>query len=220
MRPLHPHIDTELLDSQPVSELNQPAKTLCRRRAWDTREVAVQIPDFHRRSQRAGSTAALHPAWLFGLREEHAEARSARGVNCKPLLDRAMRNGHAVTVFVERGLAIDKQHVMVGAVALDVMEADVPRVQGAVTHQRHLLPMRKCSSDFNRGGLLRLPIGKTPAKDFRKDGFTFGSTLKRRTRFRNQRRAFVRRFAEGVAKKLRHILARIVTQNCENSSSG
>jgi len=73
--------------------------------------------------------AALHPARLFGLREEHAKPRSARGIHRKSLFDRAVWNGHAVAVFIERGLAIDEQHVVVGPVTLDVMKGDVPGVE-------------------------------------------------------------------------------------------
>src|SRR5215472_7083267 len=122
---------------------------------------------------------------LFSLREQHAKARPPGRGHRELLFHRAMWNGHAIAVFIEGRLAIDEEYVMVGAVSLNMMQRHVPGIQGTVSHERHLLPVRERAGDLHGSGLLRLSVGKTPSKYLGKNGFSLGSTLKGRSRFRD-----------------------------------
>jgi len=102
---------------------------------------------------------------LFRLRKKHQHARAPVGHQLILLLLRAMRNGQPIAMLVANRLAIHQQHVVMRATALQVMKCDLPGIQYAVTHQRHLLPVCESADDLNRGRLLCLTLGQTPAED-------------------------------------------------------
>jgi len=74
------------------------------------------------------------------LREEHEDPGAAVGLNCVLLFFRAAGNRHAVTILVLRRFSIHEQHVMMSVVRGDVVERDVPGIEGAVAQERDFFP--------------------------------------------------------------------------------
>ena len=146
---------------------------------------------------------------LFRLRKKHQHARSPVGHQLILLLLRAMRNGQSIAMLVANRLAIHQQHVVMHAAALQVMQRDMPGIQYAVTHQRHLLPARESAGDLNRGWRRRLALKRTPAENLAVS-LPAGRRFLRRSNqagwnFRNDRSILVRRFPQkSIAKILRH----------------
>ena len=63
-------------------------------------------------------------------------------------------------------LAVREQHVVMRAVALNVMERRVPTALRQVVNQRHLLPVRECADDFDRGRFMSLAVSASASGRF------------------------------------------------------
>src|SRR5690349_5805610 len=103
---------------------------------------------------------------LLGLCEEHEHARAFVRGELVAFLLRSMRHCQAITVFVVSRLAIDQEHVVMGLIALNVMEGDMPGIEDAVANKRHSLPMRERANKFHGGRFDFLAVRKAPAKYF------------------------------------------------------
>src|SRR5437773_9602195 len=119
-----------------------------------------------------------------------------------------MRNSQAIAGFVVGRFAIDQEHVMMSAIAGDVMNGRVPGIEDAVAMKGDALPAGKGANDFNGGGRFCFAIGKTPAENLGK-GLLLLSVLSavdgRRRRFAHWRKAFLRRLAiKQIAKRRKH----------------
>lgn len=77
---------------------------------------------------------------LLCLGEQHQHARAPLGFQGVALFVSAMGHCQAVAGFVVKRFAIDQEHEVVGAVALDVVEGDVPSVEDAVAGELDALP--------------------------------------------------------------------------------
>src|SRR5450759_3943845 len=153
--------------------------------------------------QLAPDAGAISPA------KRASTARAPVGHQLIFLLLRAMRNGQPIAMFVANRLAIHQQHVVMHATAVKVMERDMPGIQYAVTHQRHLLPVCESADDLNRGRLLCLALRQTPAEDLAVGLPAFRRVLCRSNHagrnFRNDWPALSRRLpSKSIAKTLNH----------------
>jgi len=79
---------------------------------------------------------------------------------------RIARHGEAVAVCVVRWLSIDEEHVVMRAVARDLMDRYMPRVESAVARHWNLLPACEGADQFHRGRCFGFACGKAPAKYF------------------------------------------------------
>lgn len=146
---------------------------------------------------------------LACLGEEHQNARTLVGLELIAFFFRAVGNGKAIAVLVVNRFAVNEQDVMMRAIALDMMNGDMPAVDRTVVDQRDFLPVGEATGDFHGSGGLGLAVGQTPSKYLGKSLLAFGGVAPLcgdgRGRFWNERSAFAGRFApEQIAKRLKH----------------
>ena len=83
------------------------------------------------------------------MAEEHEHARPARRDQRVLFFLGGMRHGQSVGMFVVRGFAVHKQHVIVRAVARNVRQRELPDAGHPVALQRHPLPAVERAGDFD-----------------------------------------------------------------------
>ena len=112
----------------------------------------------HLRDNKLNRQAILPAQPLLRLGEQHEQPRAAWGLHRELLLVWSVRDSVAVAILVVGRQAIHEQHVVMRAVAFDVMDGPVPRIQLAIAHQRNALPVRERTDDLHGGRVLVLPI--------------------------------------------------------------
>jgi len=83
------------------------------------------------------------------------------------------RHSQAVALLVARRLAVHQQHVVVRAVAGNVVEHELPDFGCVVVRQGHGLPVGEGAGDFDRRGVGVARLGGLPAECLAEKSSTF-----------------------------------------------
>jgi len=107
------------------------------------------------------------------LREEHEDAGPAVGLNRVLFFLRPAGNCHAVTVFVLRRFSIHEEHVVVSLVRGNIVERDVPGVEGDVALERDFFPRGERADNFHAFRRFSPPLRHAPTENFGITGRAF-----------------------------------------------
>ena len=110
---------------------------------------------------------------LFGLAEKEHDPRPFRSCNLALCFVGSLRSCQSVAGLVVTRLSIYQDCVAMGAVALDIIQGDLPGSGGVIITQRDLAPPIERASDFDRRRLSRLIVWNRPTEHFSEAGPLF-----------------------------------------------
>lgn len=110
---------------------------------------------------------------LFGLAEKEHDPRPFRSGNLALCFVGSLRSCQSVAGLVVTRLSIYQDCVAMGAVALDIIQGDLPGSGGGDITQRDLTPPIEGASDFDRRRLRRLIGWNRPTEHFSEAGPLF-----------------------------------------------
>ena len=113
------------------------------------------------------------PPKLFRLRKEHQHTRATSRHQLILRLLRVARNGLAIALLVANRFAVHEQHVVMRAVARNVVQRHLPDVPRIIRDEWHLLPFGERAHNFNGGRFRCLAGGQTPAENLGESLRTF-----------------------------------------------